>query len=254
LRRDLERAGADVAHFGVSIIRDRGIDPVAMRRVLSERPAEGVIFVDGWTGKGAIATELHASWGELSGRSPVLAVIADPCGRADLCASREDWLIPSGILGGNVSGLISRSILRPDLTGPDAYHGYTPLDHLADLDLSRAFVDRVDAVASGLGHVEVQADASPDRSGSFRDEADRVVDLISERFRIENRNRIKPGIAEATRAVLRRRPDMVLVRSGSGDPDLSALLHLCARDQVPVTTAPGLTGPYRAVTIIRRTS
>jgi hypothetical protein len=123
LRRDLERAGIDVTHFGVSIIRDRGLDRVAMAHVLMERPADGVIFVDGWTGKGAIAAELHRSWRDLSGRAPLLAVIADPCGRADLCASREDWLIPSGILGGNVSGLISRSILRPDLIGEGEYHG-----------------------------------------------------------------------------------------------------------------------------------
>lgn len=150
LLRELERAGADVAHFGVSIIRDRGFDEVGMRRVLSERPADGVVFVDGWTGKGAITSELERSWRKISGLDPLLAVIADPCGRAGLCASREDWLIPSGILGENVSGLISLSILRPDLTGPDAYHGYVPLDHLAGIDLSRDFVDRVEVSRSGL--------------------------------------------------------------------------------------------------------
>jgi len=85
LRRDLERLGADVLHFGVSIIRDKGLDAVAMRHVLQERPADGVVFVDGWTGKGAIASELERSWGEISGRSAVLAVVADPCGRATLC-------------------------------------------------------------------------------------------------------------------------------------------------------------------------
>jgi hypothetical protein len=255
LRRDLQRAGADVAHFGVSIIRDRGLDAVAMRRVLTDRPADGVIFVDGWTGKGAIASELDRSWGELTGQVPVLAVMADPCGRATLCASREDWLIPSGILGGNVSGLISRSVLRPDLTGPDAYHGYAPLDHLADIDLSRSFVDRVDADLIRIrGPVPTRPDAAPDQSAAFRDHADSTIDLIAKRFGIENRNRVKPGIAEATRAVLRRRPDMVLVRAAEGDPDLSALLHLCLRDGVPVTEAPDLTGPYRAVTLIRRTS
>lgn len=255
LRRDLQRAGADVAHFGVSIIRDRGIDAVAMRRILADRPADGVIFVDGWTGKGAISSELDRSWGELTGRAPILAVIADPCGRATLCASREDWLIPSGILGGNVSGLISRSVLRPDLTGPDAYHGYAPLDHLADLDLSRSFVDRVDADLNRIeGPVPTGPDAAPERSAAFRDHADRTIGLIAELYKVEDRNRIKPGIAEATRAVLRRLPDTVIVRSAEGDPDLSALLHLCLRDGVPVTQAPHLTGPYRAVTLIRRAS
>lgn len=255
MRRDLARAGVDVTHFGVSIIRDKGLDEVAMRHVLAERDPDGVLFVDGWTGKGAITSELERSWRMISGRDPRLAVIADPCGRAGLCASREDWLIPSGILGGNVSGLISRSILRPDLTGPDAYHGYVALDHLADLDLSRDFVDRVDAeLLRTPGEVPAGDDATAARALAFRSSAEATVRAVADRFSVDNLNRIKPGIAEATRAVLRRRPDQVLVRSASGDPDLAALLHLCERDRIPVTEAPELTGPYRAVTLIRRTS
>jgi hypothetical protein len=255
LRRDLERMGVDVVHFGVSIIRDKGLDAVAMRHVLQERPAEGVVFVDGWTGKGAISTELERSWRGMSGRDPILAVVADPCGRATLCGSRDDWLIPSGILGGNVSGLVSRSVLRPDLTGPDAFHGYVPLDHMADIDLSRSFVDRVDAALGRIsGPVNPDPDAAPWEARRFRLNAERAVHEIAQRYRVENLNRIKPGIAEATRAVLRRRPDLVLVRNASGDPDLAALLHLCAQDGVPVLEAPELTGPYRAVTLIRRTS
>lgn len=255
LRRDLERAGVDVTHFGVSIIRDKGLDEVAMRHILSCRDPEGIIFVDGWTGKGAITSELERSWRAISGKDPLLAVIADPCGRAGLCASREDWLIPSGILGGNVSGLISRSILRPDLTGPEAFHGYVPLDHLADLDLSRGFVDRVDAeLARITGPVRPSPDVLANRAPAFRFGAGKAVSRIADLFGVENLNRIKPGIAEATRAVLRRRPDQVLVRSLSGDPDLSALLHLCERDEVTVTEAPDLTGPYRAVTLIQRSS
>ena len=253
LRRDLARFGVEAAHFGVSIIRDRGLDPVAIGRVLAERPADGVVFVDGWTGKGAISSELDASWRRITGLAPLLAVIADPCGRADLCASREDWLIPSGLLGGVVTGLISRTVLRPDLSGPDAYHGYVPLDHLAKTDVSRAFVNRVDAeVARAPAPARPDPDAGPDRAASFRERADRTICLLSERFGIGNRNRIKPGLAEATRAVLRRRPDRVLIRSAGGDPDLAPLLHLCARSGVSVTPDPALTGPYRAITLIEK--
>ena len=64
---------------------------------------------------------------------------------------------------------------------------------------------------------------------------------------------MKPGIAEATRAVLRRKPDLVLVRDPE-DADLRALMHLCRTAEVPVSTRPDLTGPYRAVTLIARTS
>ncbi len=52
-----------------------------------------------------------------------------------------------------------------------------------------------------------------------------MVDRLAERFRINNFNRIKPGIAEATRAVMRRVPDHVLVRN-LADSDVQLLLHL----------------------------
>ncbi len=255
LKRDLARLGIDVVHFGISIIRDRGLDLVAMRDVIARRPVEGVIFVDGWTGKGAISTELGQSWRAISGREPMLAVIADPCGRATLCGSRDDWLIPSGILGGNVSGLISRSILRSDLIGPYDYHGCILLDHLADIDVSRDFVDRVDAQLAKLEQrVKPEPDADVSEAARFRTEADRTVAAVAREFNVHNPNRIKPGIAEATRAVLRRRPDCVLVRSLDHDPDLAALIHLCRQDTVKLIAAPDLTGPYRAITLIRETT
>ncbi len=56
------------------------------------------------------------------------------------------------------------------------------------------------------------------------------------------------------RAVLRRRTERVLLRSAAGDPDLAALIHLCERDEVPMVTDAVLTGPYRAVTVIRETT
>lgn len=255
LRRDLIRFGVDVIHFGVSIIRDRGLDAVAMRHILARRPTDGVVFVDGWTGKGAISTELDRAWRGISDRDPILAVIADPCGRATLCGSREDWLIPSGILGGNVSGLISRTILRSDLIGPGDYHGCVALDHLSDIDLSRAFIDRVDAAMCGLaGRIDPHPTAAPSEAARFRAAAELTIAAVADRFAVRNRNRIKPGIAEATRAVLRRRPDRVLVRSLHHDPDLSALIHLCRQDAVDLIEAPNLTGPYRAITIIRKSA
>jgi hypothetical protein len=254
LKRDLARLGADVTHFGVSIIRDRGLDEAAMGEVLTRRPVDGVVFVDGWTGKGAITAELAESWRALTDREPTLAVIADPCGRANLCGSREDWLIPSGILGGNVSGLISRSILRSDVIGPGDYHGCIVLDHLADIDLSRLFVDRVGVALLSLeDRVELDSEASLSAAARFRTEADGTVAAVALQFGVRNRNRIKPGIAEATRAVLRRRPECVLVRSLSEDPDLAALVHLCRQDGVKLIEAPDLIGPYRAITLIRET-
>lgn len=80
-----------------------------------------------------------------------------------------------------------------------------------------------------------------------------VVDGLAQRFDISNLNRVKPGIAEATRAVLRRVPEHVLVRDRS-DPDVQLLLHLTERAGVPVEEVGSDLGLYRAVTIIRSVS
>ncbi|MNJ67723.1 Cysteine protease StiP precursor [compost metagenome] len=79
-----------------------------------------------------------------------------------------------------------------------------------------------------------------------------MVRGLAEQYDISNWNRIKPGIAEATRAVLRRVPDQVLVRDRN-DADVQLLIHLTDRAGIEVQEASDL-GPYRAVTIIRGVS
>lgn len=250
LKRELERQGVDVAHFGVSIIRDRGIDEEAMAHIVESRDIRGILFVDGWTGKGAIRTELSRAWRSFADREPYLVVLADPCGRADLAGSREDWLIPTGLLGANISGLVSRSILNDDVIGPGDFHGFIPVEHLADIDMSRAFVDDISArvvEVERLGAFGVPVDQLGAKDYVARSEA--AVAAIMERFGVTERNFVKPGIAEATRAVLRRKPDVVLLRNLE-DPDLQGLVHLCEQQGVRMVVAPELTGPYRAVTLI----
>ncbi len=251
LQRELLAMGVDSRHFGVSIIRDRGLDRNAMAYILNARDAAGVVFVDGWTGKGAIATELQKSWHDITGRpNAELVVLADPSGFATMSGSQEDWLIPSGILGANISGLISRSILNSDVIGPDDFHGSVPVDHLAGIDLSRAFVDQITAL---MAQYRTAGDAAPEFESAeiLQARALACVTAIAAKFGVTNLNRIKPGIAEATRAVLRRRPKMVFIRSFS-DPDLRALIHLCETDDIDMVEDASLTGPYRAITLIEK--
>ena len=55
LRRYLRwRYQADLPHYTISIIRDRGIDRNAMDYILARHRPGSIQFVDGWTGKGAI--------------------------------------------------------------------------------------------------------------------------------------------------------------------------------------------------------
>lgn len=253
LRRALIKLDVDVTHYGVSIIRDRGLDPVAMQYVCRAHPDADILFVDGWTGKGTIAGELTKAWKAMFGQLPRLVVLADPSGHAWLAGSHEDWLIPSGILGANVSGLISRSILISDLLGPGDFHGAMTVDHLADLDRSRDFIERVMATFDAVLERASPVERNTERCRHLRAQAAICVGAIADRHAVDNLNRIKPGIAEATRAVLRRRPRKVFLRDAR-DPDLEALLYLCQQDGIETEVDAEVTGPYRAITLIEKIS
>ena len=65
---------------------------------------------------------------------------------------------------------------------------------------------------------------------------------------VDDPNRVKPGIAEATRALLRRVPNRLYLRDSS-DPDVAHLVHLAREANVPVE-ALNHDGAHRAVAII----
>jgi hypothetical protein len=248
LRRALIGLGRDVHHYGISIVRDRGIDSVALEAVIQAHGAESIVFVDGWTGKGAISAEIQRS---LAGdprfpAQPRLVVLADPCGHAWLAASAQDWVIPSGILGATVSGLVSRSIWPTD----GGLHGCMVYQHLQEHDVTRSFIDRIESERSKLGSVIAASPWTEAQRIELQAAASYVVSSLAERFGITNLNRVKPGIAEATRAVLRRVPDHVLVRS-TADSDVQLLMHLTERAGIQVEEVGAQLGPYRAVTLIR---
>ena len=248
LRRAVERLGVSAPHYSISIIRDRGVDPAALAYIAARHDPRDVVFVDGWTGKGAIAGELERSLaGSPLGFRPWLAVVADPAGRADLAATGEDYLIPSGLLNCVVSGLVSRSILNPDLVAPGQFHACVYYPQYAAHDVSAAFVDSIDSLAATLGPSPPRRPGTPlAQRAALCDEA--IAGLMA-RFGVRDRNRIKPGIAEATRAVLRRVPERLLVRDPD-DPDLRHLVHLAREKDLTIDLlAPD--SAFRAVSIIR---
>jgi hypothetical protein len=219
LRRALlHRHGIDAPHYSISIIRDRGIDEVALRYVLAHHPAASVQFVDGWTGKGVINRELAAALADFERRGgaaldPELAVLADPGHSCTRFATRADVVIPSACLNSTVSGLISRSVLN-ELIGAGRFHGAKWYREFADDDVSQLFVDTVTAAFAQVeGDVEAQlreaaAAPPPDDRGMLD------VERIQRQFGLPSVNLVKPGVGETTRVLLRRIPWKVLV-----DPD-----------------------------------
>jgi len=248
LTRTLRAWGHATSHYSISIVRDRGIDLNALAHIAARHDPADIVFVDGWTGKGAIAGELRASLADRPfGIAPVLAVIADPAGQADIAAGAEDYLIASGLLNGIVSGLVSRSVLRADLVGPHDFHACVTYPEHAHADRSRAFVDAIAPLAASATPHDIAGHAArrPPLRAGCEATVTRLLDLAGTR----DRNRIKPGIAEATRALLRRVPNRLLVRD-LADPDVAHLLHLAEASGVAVESLGDDSG-YRAAAIIR---
>jgi len=250
LRRGLAALGHATLHYSVSIIRGRGLDLVAMRAILAAHAAEDVVFVDGWTGKGAIGAELARALRhdlpELRGAP--LCVLSDLAGVADLAAGAEDYLIPSAILNGVVSGLVSRSVLSPAVVGPGEFHACVRLTHLAGHDLSRRYVDEQTADLLPRLAAAPPACWTPEARAEAAAVSARFLDQMLTRSKAGDRNRIKPGIGEATRALLRRMPDRLFVRDPA-DHAVRHLLALAAERSVAVEVDPALS--YGACAIIK---
>ncbi|MCT2541343.1 phosphoribosyltransferase [Streptomyces atratus] len=242
------RHGIDLPHYAVSIVRGRGIDANALRWLAAHHDPADVVFVDGWTGKGAITRELSAALAEFDGFDPEIAVLADPGGCVRTYGTREDFLIPSACLNSTVSGLISRTVLRADLVGPEDFHGAKFYRELADTDVSGHFLDTVaahfDEVADAVD-AEVKELLAADRAPTWEGWA--AVERISEEYGIHDVNLVKPGVGETTRVLLRRVPWKILAKRGAG-ADLEHIRLLAEQRGVPVEEVDGL--PYTCVGLI----
>jgi hypothetical protein len=248
LLRALRAWGHPAVHYSLSIIRDRGIDRVALAYIAAHHDPADVLFVDGWTGKGAIAGELRRSLTDRPfGFAPTLAVIADPAGQADIAATQDDYLIASGLLGSIVSGLVSRSILSAETVRPGDFHACVTYPHLARHDLSQQFVETIAPLAASARPRPIGDHIA--RRPDLRRACEAMLDDVMTHAGVTDRNRIKPGIAEATRALLRRIPDRLFLRDRA-DPDVAHLLLLAAHAGVPVE-ALAHDCVYRAVSVIR---
>ncbi|MFE0251094.1 phosphoribosyltransferase [Streptomyces sp. NPDC059010] len=248
------RHGLELPHYAVSIVRGRGIDANALRYLAAHHDPRDVVFVDGWTGKGAITRELTAAIGEfeasdgITGFDPEIAVLADPGSCVRTYGTRDDYLIPSACLNSTVSGLISRTVLRADLVGPHDYHGAKFYRELAGADVSVAFLD---AVSARFPEVVDAVDAtakellSGDREPTWEGWA--AVERISEEYGIHDVNLVKPGVGETTRVLLRRVPWKILARAGAG-ADLDHVRLLAEQRGVPVEEVAEL--PYTCVGLI----
>lgn len=249
----VELLGREARHYSISIIRDRGIDHNAIRFMLDVegRAPSGIIFVDGWTGKGVIARELAQAVESIERTQGValdsrLFTLADLAG-VGIAPGDADYLIPSSILNATLSGLISRSVLNAQI-GPEDFHGCVFYEEFAEHDLSIWFVDSLLDEARARLRVGYQPRTTSIDPARARARSTRLIETLQRRFGIQDVNLIKPGIGEATRVLLRRVPELLLVRDPDA-PEVAHLRQLAHEKGVRCETDPDL--PYQAISLIK---
>lgn len=216
LTRLLRHAGYEnIRHYSVSILRDKGIDRVALATILSERHPTSIRFVDGWTGKGTIAHELRTSASPVL-RNPNLWVVSDPGGFAERSATRDDVLLPIALLNATISGLISRTVVAAGPAG--RFHRCRVFEELAPWDVSQSFVTHVMGCQKFLRPAFAPVPLDP-------------VQSLADRFGVA-RGQVKLGRGETVRALLRRRPLQVILQIDS-DTD-TPIFDLAEDRNIPV--------------------
>ena len=226
--------GISFPHYSISIIRDRGIDENALFYILGKHKAEGVQFVDGWTGKGAIGKTLALACKDFDEKYGIcldhtLAVLCDPGECTSIYGTREDYLVPSACLNATISGLVSRTFLRKDVIGDDDFHGAKYYEQWKDIDESNHFIE---AISKHFKALKITSkDLMGKQLGQFN--AAQSVENIRLAFGIDSINRVKPGIGETTRVLLRRVPWKILVKDRK-DPHLKHIILLAEDKGVEV--------------------
>ncbi|MBQ2937909.1 MAG: cysteine protease StiP family protein [Clostridia bacterium] len=231
-----------VPHYSISIIRGKGIDVNAINYIVDRHGSYGLQFVDGWIGKGAIngvlveACELLKTESfKFSSLDSTLAVLSDPAFITDLCGTHEDFLIPSACLNSTVSGLISRTFLRNDIIGPNDFHGAVYYGELELEDKSNEFIDTVSNYFEKINY-----DYFQDNSSIMQDSKTGIDEVrnIARDFGILDISKIKPGVGETTRVLLRRVPYCVLLRNLADMQKFPHIKRLCEEKNIPIKEYP----------------
>ncbi|HWI01458.1 MAG TPA: cysteine protease StiP domain-containing protein [Propionibacteriaceae bacterium] len=233
------RHGVALRHYTISVVRGHGVDDNALSYIVDRHDSAAVQFIDGWTGKCSIARELTATLQRRTrrhGAAPPdsLAVLVDPGDCAAIAGTTDDFLVPNACLNATVSGLVSRTVVTPDLVGPNDFHGAKYYPEMRRHDLSLRFLDTVSREFPAVAY-EVdahRAQVREDRSlPSFVGE--RHAQSLAADYGLRDVNLVKAGVSETVRMLLHRTAQRVIVQPEAG-PDVEDVRQLAARRSVPV--------------------
>jgi len=243
LKRILEKyLGRKVIHYSISIIRDRGIDENAIKYILSKHNEKDICFIDGWTGKGVIKQTLDYYISEFNKKYGTniksdLYVLNDISYQADYSASFEDQLIPSSMLNSIISGLISRSILNDKYIKANDFHGCKYFKEFEKEDISNTFIDfimnEIKKRKINIDNIEIPKYIPYFEKRVKKGYVKNKIQELMKEYNVSDINYIKPGIGEATRVLLRRIPDILIVKNKK-NIYTQHLINLAKEKNIPV--------------------
>lgn len=235
----------DVPHYSISIIRKKGIDENALIYILGKHPKANIQFVDSWTGKGSITRELENSITKFNAKYDVnvddsLAVLADPAKISRICGTRKDVIIPNCCLNSTVCGLVSRSCCNEDDLDEYDFHGAIEYQYLQEHDYSRLFLDKV---REAFDDVHTQA-----VYWKVENYGEKIIKQIAKEFNVSDEDKIKLSIGEASRMLLRKEPELILIKN-MDNVDLKHIIRM-ANDK-GVKIIPYDKSDYECIAIIK---
>lgn len=235
--------GFDIPHYTISIIRDIGIDTVAMDYILLKHSIEHYVFLDGWTGKGRIRNELDLYLQDYN-IDYKFAVLVDPAGIADICATNTDYVVPSSYLNSIVSGLFSRSILLNDKP-KNSLHSAIKYKRYKDKDYTYHFINSIEKHYNKIMSDYNLIEKIPENSKSV---GINQLDTLCTKYGSGNIDRIKPGLNETIRAFEKDSVKLLLVNS-LYDDSLNDMIELAKNSNVPIIEEEILV--YKCCAIVR---
>jgi len=221
-----------IEHYSISIIKDRGLDTLAINHIIQKHGKDVQLnFIDGWTGFGNIANELRRSMSEgFSEISFKFITISDIAGVADICGSREDYMIPSCLLNATISGLISRTLINIDRTN---FHSVKYFSEKQDQDYSLWYIDQLEKEVHLIKKNTLIQDVFI-KNRQYRNQYLQTIQEVISNYKLNESYTIKPGLGETIRCLIRRNPVFIIIKNPY-DSQIKPILYLCKKKNIPIS-------------------
>lgn len=213
-----------IPHYALTLIGTMGIDENALEFILKNHSLDKIQFIDGWTGKGAISRALTKALHKYKDISSELAVLADPANITGLCGTNEDILIASSCLNAPLAGLISRAVPYKD-----SFFGAVFFENLIEYDRTYHFIDNIEKNFTYSNYKKEKN--TKDRNGLIE------VENIASKFGISDIHFIKPGICETMRALIRKKPDIILVKEAK-NKYINFIVEVASKNKIALIEYP----------------